>query len=143
MTIDHADALEVLYAARASIADTGRPYEFGDWCHCTCGHIYAAATGTVAVDERWVEFPRDPAYTAVLAAAADALGAEPDLSDLSDPSWLATFVSDQTAGAYYERPEVGGIAREDGVASLTRIIDALEAQQARDAQARQCELVTA
>lgn len=37
--------LEILYAARQSIANPRTKWDFSDWTSCTCGHIYRAANG--------------------------------------------------------------------------------------------------
>lgn len=40
--------LEILRQARSTIADPNEAWNFGDWCQCTCGHIYRAGTGRSA-----------------------------------------------------------------------------------------------
>jgi hypothetical protein len=74
--ITSSQVLETLYRARTTLSDPNEPYVFTNWAQCTCGHIYAAATGARADrpadvaprtrDERYM----DPVYAAALAAVA-------------------------------------------------------------------------
>lgn len=42
--------LEILRAARVTIADDAVAFQFLDWKQCTCGHIYRAANGGRGAD---------------------------------------------------------------------------------------------
>jgi hypothetical protein len=72
--VTSSQVLETLYRARTTLSDPNEPYVFTEWTSCTCGHIYAAATGARANDPEDVAPPLagdiDPIYAAAIAAVA-------------------------------------------------------------------------
>lgn len=64
--------LEVLYAARASLANKGQPFNFSEWNHCTCGHIYFGVNESF--DQGETSSVSEPNYREAIAAVATALG---------------------------------------------------------------------
>lgn len=99
--------LESLYEARESLSDGSAPFEFGDWRVCTCGHIYAGATGHVAdtCDEVYGDRRVDPIYERVITETALALGWDPNEMPTIHRDWYAQrpatlptkYISDLTA----------------------------------------------
>lgn len=119
------DVLEKLYLARATLQDEA--FDFGYWDRCTCGHIYAAATGDRL--DRMVFWCRDtdPRGLAVMEATARALG-------WTDASALSAFgyVNQATKRVAREDEDALEVTREHALAVVDRAIATLEAQQRAD-----------
>lgn len=84
--------LEILRRARKTIAEM--PYKFASWNVCTCGHLYAASTGTWGPAEgTYCKIVKETKRNRALRGALEAcLG-----DDHSPPETLAVAVSTQTA----------------------------------------------
>lgn len=129
-------SLEVLLKAEATLMDPDQPFEFSEWTHCTCGHIYHGATGEYAPHENGIATgrvtrPEEGPYKQVMKEVAEALdlvgwnGENPDYPQL---------ISDYTktvSGLTYEMGHFpySKVTRED---SLKVIREAIEKIRAAD-----------
>jgi hypothetical protein len=135
MVSQNVNVLETLYQARASLAD--KPFEFMDWTHCTCGHIYHAAEGRWASYGAFVSDPEmytrtSAVYAEVIETVARALGWKDPRGQVS----AQAFVSIET-GKMAKGREGGTrfplVVREDALAVVNKAIATIEAA---DEQAR-------
>jgi hypothetical protein len=132
---DTQTTLDTLRRARASL--TSGPFSFHDWTHCTCGHLYVGAAGTVAERRGEVRSPiEDTPYAATVIAVARALSGDARRFSAARRRWYdrrspaalaARWISDYTMRR--ARREHDLVKRADGLAVLDEAIAILEAQQ--------------
>lgn len=100
---------EVLRAALVSLNDPNSIFDFGSFAHCTCGHIYLAATGRRSGEcSASHGVPLPPLYEKVIYETAMALGMPHDyLRDFGPTRRAAYYVSNYTSqrrvGDYVDR----------------------------------------
>lgn len=119
--------LEILRRARARLTGGGL-FAFGDWNICTCGHIYAAATGRE--DDEWTVLAglrRNAQLRDIFATVASVLGR--DDQDHREPY---VFVSDLTVDLDDPDDPTPAGSRDRAVVLIDRAIAAIEAQHERD-----------
>lgn len=117
--------LEVLYAAKARLENPRTKWEFTHFTTCTCGHIYAAATGRRGRESKQVLRALETKHADLMVAVARALGYED--ADAEGAVW---FVSDAT---YDLKPgDQLNVSRQHGLAVINEAIAKIEAQQEKD-----------
>lgn len=130
------EVLEVLYAARARLENKRTKFDFGNWTTCTCGHIYAAATGGRARSEDRVAATEDERYGAVIQTVARALGwkGEQEGAWANTPaSWAACYVSNYT---FFDTDCVAGYSKVERREALRVVNEAIARIEAIQEKAR-------
>jgi hypothetical protein len=144
--------LEALYVARENLRNEDVEFTFTAWRVCTCGHIYAGATGVradgpdrIVPDTVYNEYGARvvPEYARVILDAAAALGWSGDWGTWpgQDAEWNAThildaaaiaslYVSDQTTRLAGDDCRLS-VQRADAVEIVDRAIRAIEEQEER------------
>jgi hypothetical protein len=128
------ETLEILYRARESL--TAGAFDFHDWKHCTCGHLFIAAEGACANERSEVRMPRPgTAYAAAVVAVAQTLSGNASRFSLSGRRWYerrsspaflaARWISDDTMRRGRRRR--GRVRRADAIAVIDEAIVRLEA----------------
>lgn len=109
--------LEVLLNAERSLMDEDKPFDFGDWTTCTCGHIYHGATGEYGSLVSVQTYEND-VYGPVMRRVVKVLGLEVEADD------YAGAISDYTMQiARVQEWQYSRVTRED---SLKVIREAIE-----------------
>ena len=140
------ETLEVLYRARESLTDG--PFDFHDWNHCTCGHLYLAAAGACASQRSEVRSPRPgTAYAATVVAVAQTLTGDERRFTVTGRPWYewrspgflaARWISDYTMRR--GRRQRDRVRRADAIAVIDEAIVRLEAVEAERAQLTHVDL---
>jgi hypothetical protein len=133
--MDPAATLPVLRRARASL--TRGPFSFHDWSECTCGHVYAAATGRAATRRADVRSPRPGSdYARAVIAAAQALTGDEHRFTAASRPWYerrtpAALAVRCLSDATMRHARAAGrrVARADAIAVLDAALARLEARE--------------
>jgi hypothetical protein len=125
--MDDVNVLEVLRAARARVQDPENLFDFNDWTVCTCGHIYAGATGQATTFGANVTQPIG-AYAEVITATARALGWNGTPGEFSRDYAPVRFVSAYTSARI-------DVPYQDRQAALQTLDDAIREVERMEADA--------
>lgn len=102
-------------------------WDFRDWNHCACGHIYTATVGLSSRDIDTVTESENPVYQAALSAVVRAAGRQLGFADQNpEPGLLPYAVSDLTSR---EALEADMVSVDAAIALVREAISLVEAEQ--------------
>lgn len=137
--------LEVLRRAEARLAGNRAIWRFDNWNSCTCGHIYAAATGRRGGRDEVKASSPTGKYGEVIQQTARALGWQPHVGPCGNLDHLAEdaaiFVSDYTAKGCNDCSVIPRSRGLEVVREAIAKIEAMEEQARLDVLAQTARIV--
>lgn len=121
-------ALETLRIALGTLKDPSSLFDFHDYAHCTCGHIYLALTGERS-NSGAAGQDDNSLYEEVMVDTALALGM--DHSKLDDGMDLRSRIAARYVSIYTRRFAGGvrNVDRRDAIEAVQRAINRIEAAE--------------